>query len=167
MNLYFSYNYLEDTISNLAGEDSESLPIQKFLKKLVSTVNSLLGGVNKLNLRLTNKEFEGNIKQVVEFYDEVVPFEIQKIREQQKLETKFIIYGVPNKKGSFTSQFSLKTELSKNTANMIAIGAQAGGQAVGEDSTLFSKWNVGLVDRIIPRKLDLDRVNTKYVELSR
>ena len=164
MNLYFSYNYLEDTISNLAGEDSESLPIQKFLKKLVSTVNSLLGGVNKLNLRLTNKEFEGNIKQVVEFYDEVVPFEIQKIREQQDLETKFIIYGVPNKKGSFASQFSLKTELSKNTANMIAVGAQAGGQAVGEDSTLFSKWNVGLVDRIIPRKLDLDRVNTKADE---
>ncbi len=40
---------------------------------------------------------------------------------------------------------------------MIAVGAQSNGQAVGEDATLFSKWNYGLVDRILPKKLDIDK----------
>jgi D-alanyl-D-alanine dipeptidase len=37
---------------------------------------------------------------------------------------------------------------------MITVGAQANGQAVGEDATAFSKWNKGLIDRIIPEKND-------------
>ena len=49
------------------------------------------------------------------------------------------------------------TEITKNLSSQIAIGAQATGRALGEDSTVFSKWNVGLVDRVIPSKLDIDK----------
>lgn len=170
MNLYFSYDFLESTVENLVGEDNKDLPLERFIKTLLDTANELLGGVNKLNLRLTNKEFEKEvfnfstnttstttqIKQVIEFYDEVSPFGVENLN-RTNTESKFIVYGVPNSKGSFITDYNFTTTLSGETGAMIAIGAQANGQAVGEDSTLFSKWNYGLVDRILPQKLDLDK----------
>ena len=60
--------------------------------------------------------------------------------------------------GSFVTDYGLKTEISKRLQTQIAIGAQAGGQAVGFDSTAISKWNVGLVDRVNPVKLDSNQV---------
>jgi len=170
MNLYFSYSFLESTIENLVGEDNKDLPLEKFIKTLLDTANELLGGVNKLNLRLTNKEFEKEvfnfstnttstttqIKQVIELYDEVSPFGVENLNSTDT-ESKFIVYGIPNSQGSFVTDYNFTTTLSGETGAMIAIGAQANGQAVGEDSTLFSKWNYGLVDRILPQKLDLDK----------
>jgi len=54
---------------------------------------------------------------------------------------------------------------------MLTIGAQAQGQAVGEDATAFSKWNENILDRIIPKKdtnatgsndIITEDVNTNY-----
>jgi len=162
-NVYFSYNYIEDVVNGIINEGSKGLPLQKFIKTLLNTINELLGGVNKLNLRLTNKEFINSeetstsvIRQVIEIYDEVSPFDVETLYPS-KNDSEFVIYGIPNSKGSFVTDFNFTTNLSSNTGTMIAIGAQANGQAVGEDATLFSKWNHGLVDRIIPKKLDTDK----------
>ena len=181
-NIYFSYDFLESTIENLIESDNDDLPLQKLLKTLLDKANSLLGGVNKLNLRIVNKPFltksfeavgdpdfdtkelseasftyTEQYKQVIEIYDEVSPFELEKLRKDQENDPKFIIYGVPNSQGGFVTDYSFQTELSSNTSTMISVGAQANGEAVGEDATLFSKWNYGLVDRILPVKLDLNK----------
>ena len=151
MNLYFEREFLKQTIRDNSDEDG-NLSLYDFLKSLVKTANNLLGGVNKLNLRITTREvLPGIYDEVLEIYDEV-PF--------KKIDTNpvFNIYGFnPNRtEGSFVTGFDLKTEITKDLSSMISIGAQANGQSVGEDATLFSKWNVGLVDRVIPYKLDID-----------
>ena len=62
---------------------NSALDLYKFLKSLLNEANILLGGVNKLNLRIVDKNFgteeEPIIKQVVEFYDEVSPFVEDKV----------------------------------------------------------------------------------------
>ena len=151
MNLYFEREFLKQTIRDNSDEDG-NLSLYDFLKSLVKTANSLLGGVNKLNLRITNREIlPGVYDEVLEIYDEV-PF--------KKIDTTpvFNIYGFNPKRseGSFVTGFDLKTEITKEMSTQLSIGAQANGQSVGEDATLFSKWNVGLVDRVIPYKLDID-----------
>jgi hypothetical protein len=151
MNLYFEREFLKQTIKDNSDGDG-NLSLYDFLKSLVKTANNLLGGVNKLNLRITTREvLPGIYDEVLEIYDEV-PF--------KKIDTNpvFNIYGFnPNRtEGSFVTGFDLKTEITKDLSSMISIGAQANGQSVGEDATLFSKWNVGLVDRVIPYKLDID-----------
>ena len=166
MNLYFSYDFLETIITSNTDEENGSLDLYKFLKSLINETNILLGGVNKLNLRLVDKNFgtyeNPEIIQVIEFYDEVSPFEVDKLRKTTGEEPSLTIYGfgseVDNKRdGSFVTDYQFKTEITKNLSNMIAIGAQANGQSVGEDATLFSKWNYGLVDRVLPIKLDIDK----------
>ena len=166
MNLYFSYDFLESVITNNTDEENGTLDLYKLLKSLLNEANILLGGVNKLNLRLVDKNFgdydNPSIEQVIEFYDEVSPFEVEKLRKVKEEEPNLVIYGFGNevngsRDGSFVTDYNFKTEITKNLSNMIAVGAQANGQSVGEDATLFSKWNYGLVDRVLPKKLDIDQ----------
>ena len=166
MNLYFSYDFLESVITNNTDEENGTLDLYKLLKSLLNEANILLGGVNKLNLRLVDKNFgdydNPSIEQVIEFYDEVSPFEVEKLRKVKEEEPNLVIYGFGNevngsRDGSFVTDYNFKTEITKNLSNMIAVGAQANGQSVGEDATLFSKWNYGLVDRVLPIKLDIDK----------
>lgn len=172
-NIYFSYELLESIITTNTDEETGSLDLYKFLKSLLNEANLTLGGVNKLNLRIVDKnlgtEEEPQIQQVVEFYDEVSPFEVEKLRKTKEEEPSFKIYGFgetvnDNREGNFVLDYQFRTELSKNLSTMIAIGAQANGQSVGEDATLLSKWNYGLVDRVLPQKLDIDKVIKKADE---
>ena len=96
-------------------------------------------------------------KQVLEIYDEV-PF--------KKIDTNpvFNIYGFNGNAGNFVRDYQLTTTLDKDFATMISIGAQATGRAVGEDATVFSKWNIGLVDRIIPTKLDIEKAGQENAQ---
>jgi hypothetical protein len=159
MNLYFSSDFLIQEIK--ANTDKENnLSIQKLLDKLLSTASSLLGGVNKFKTRLSED-------QVLEIYDEVSPYNKEKITKDSTPQSAFRIYGVneENRKGSFITDYNLKTEITKNFSTQIAIGAQAQGTGVGEDSTVFSKWNVGLVDRIIPKKLSKDELEDQQQKI--
>ncbi len=166
MNLYFSQDLLTNIINSNLDSETGSLDLYRFLKSLLNEANILLGGVNKFNLRIVDKNFgtyeEPSIIQVVEFYDEVSPFEVEKLRKANEEEPSLVVYGFGkeangNKDGSFVTDYQFKTEITNKLGNMISIGAQANGQSVGEDATLFSKWNVGLVDRILPQKLDIDQ----------
>lgn len=162
MNLYFSKDFLISAVNDNADPDTGEIYLYKFLKTLVNEANILLGRVNKINLRIVDKNFGTYevplIKQVIEFYDEVSPFEAEKLRNAQENDSKLVAYGFNDLgEGSIIENFTFKTQISKDLDTMIAVGAQANGQAVGEDATLFSKWNIGLVDRIMPFKLDVDR----------
>ena len=211
MNLYFNRSYLKILIRQYT-DDKKGLSIYKFIEELLNTANSQLGNVNKLKLRITNKEFtetvysaegeaeyrgfdgtgEGNVagtdqialsnsqfqeatfttkkvvKQVLEIYDEVA-------FNETLTDPSFVVYGFDEKnlspsnpfiqqEGSFVTDLSLKTNIDKNLTTQIAIGAQAGGRAVGYDSMIFSKWNVGLIDRVIPSKLDIYKAKRNSLE---
>ena len=166
MNLYFSTDYLIQEVNS--NTDSENnLSVNTLITKLLTTASNLLGGVNKFKTRLVDKPINGVIKQVYEMYDEVQPYNKDKILGDLKSNSVFKIYGVNEQTnlGSFVTDYSLKTEISKNLETMIAIGAQANGTGVGVDSTMFSKWNIGLVDRIIPNKLSKDNLEDQKSDI--
>lgn len=51
------------------------------------------------------------------------------------------------KTSTFVQEVGLTTQIDKNYATMITIGATANGEIPGDNATAFSKWNVGLTDR--------------------
>ena len=171
MNLYFSSDYLIEEINNTTDKEN-NLSLYKFIENLLSTANNLLGNVNKFRLRLTDKTTVVDetlqlteVNQVLEIYDEVQPYGKDALLKNQEQNSKFRIYGVKEgTQGSFVTDYNLVTEISKNLSTMVAIGAQAGGAGVGEDATMFSKWNLGLVDRIIPKKLSQDQLREQASE---
>lgn len=146
MNIYFEKEYLYSEIDKLRDAKSGKLPLYKFIKNLLDTANSCLGGVNNLDIRVKED-------RIVEIFDQTPLYGI-KLNQPEEKAQKFNIYGVNENDGSFITNFGLKTELTNEFATTVAIGAQSNGQVVGEDSTMLSKWNFGLVDRFIPEKID-------------
>ena len=152
MNIYFEKNFLYEEIDRLRDSKTGKMPLFKFIKSLLSTANECLGGVNQLDLRVKDD-------RIVEIYDQVPLYGVKQ-NDNENLPQQFNIYGINENDGSFVSNFGLKTELTNDFATTVAIGAQANGEIVGEDSTMLSKWNFGLVDRFIPKKVDSIAVNT-------
>lgn len=165
MNIYFEKEYLYSTIDNLRDKTTGKIPLYQFIKELLSTANSCLGGVNNLDLRIKDD-------QTLEIYDQNPLYGTKafEVGEDDYTSPAILqVYGVGHstkgrmgdpftsisyKAGSFVTNFGIKTEITNALATTIAIGAQANNEVVGEDATAFSKFNYGLVDRIYPEKVD-------------
>lgn len=149
MNIYFEKEFLYQTIDQNMDKE-KGLSFTSFLKPLLEAANECLGGVNKLDFRV-------NDKGEIEIYDQV-PLYGWKLPEQgEENATRFNIYGIKDikgqtPKGSFVTNFGLKTELTNEFSTIVTIGAQANDKSVGEDATMLTKWNFGLVDRIYEEK---------------
>ena len=167
MNLFYEKDYLKGLIRSNTDKEN-NLSLYNFINQILIDTNRLLGGLNKLRLRVVDKKFTSfgatvngqfdatavveEVRQVLQIYDEVA---------FKKIDTNpvFNIYGFNNDEGSFVRDYQLNTKLDKDFSTIISIGAQAGGRSVGEDATIFSKWNIGLVDRVIPTKLDIEKAS--------
>jgi len=161
MNVYFEYKYLLNVLSTNEDPEDGSVYLDKFLTTLLNDINVCLGGINKIKYRVNKTEINGRIREVIQFYDEVTIFGKEKlVSDNYDYELNLFGFNPKNglNEGSFVSDYGIRTEISKRLQTQIAIGAQAGGQAVGYDSTAISKWNIGLVDRVNPTKTDVNRV---------
>jgi hypothetical protein len=150
MNIYFEKEFLYQTIDQNMDKE-KGLSFTKFIKPLLEAANESLGGVNKLDFRIND---EGKLQ----IYDQV-PLYGWKSKSEEENATRFNIYGIKDiqgqtPKGSFVTNFGLKTELTNDFATLISIGAQANNKSVGEDATMLSKWNFGLIDRIYKEKYE-------------
>jgi hypothetical protein len=173
MNIYFERDYLKSVIKNNLDPENGSLFLDKFLTTLINDINTGLGSINKIKYRSRLLSFASTSKttEYIQFYDEVRSFGQTKLLENSN-DYSINIFGLNGGKGSFATNYSIRTEIDKRLQTMIAIGAQAGGQSISTDSTAISKWNVGLVDRVNPVKLDLSKISQEnaaqyvdYVEL--
>jgi len=186
MNVYLERGYIRKLIELNQDPQDGSLYLNKFLEAILSDINVGLGNVNKIKYRATDVSVDGILYQKIQFYDEVSIYGKEKITGESNYQLNLFGFdtitpteivntntspdGIQGfemvirpsyRAGSFVTNYGIKTEVSNRLINQIAIGAQAGGQAVGYDSTAISKWNVGLIDRINPKKLDANIVKTQ------
>ena len=76
------------------------------------------------------------------------------------------IFGVKNNQGSFVTSVGLNAEIGEDFADIITIGAQSSGNNLMGNSTSFSNYNAGLIDRILPQKLDSTQLGKPAVSRS-
>ena len=148
MNIFLEMGFLVRLINELKDEDG-NVGLFSFLQKMLDNINSSLGSKNKLQPVLREETNE-----VVIIDETPLPEKIKVINSisSGSQPTEFNIFAYNGNRSGFVKEFNFKTELSKNTSTSIAIGAQAGGTAVGENSTAFSSWNKGLTDRYFTEK---------------
>ncbi len=151
MNVYLNVKNLIEVIDQLRDENG-SVSLYELLNNICEIINESLGHVNKLSVVIDE---ENNNK--IYFLDEVpLPNKdtiIKTLFPEASTELAvFEIYGYQPNNSSFVQSLSIKSEITNDLASMITIGAQANGSASNIDATAFSKWNEGLVDRIMPEK---------------
>lgn len=155
MNVYVNTAYILKTSLD-CQDSSNKTSFLDLLNKIVEGIQSALGGQNKLAVTIDVEEARVYILD-----------ETQIPSNDQGVPTKGImkIYGVqPGVEGSFVVDFGIKTEITNALASTITIGAQANGSIKGEDATAFSKWNQGLLDRIIPYKSNYKKTKETNTE---
>lgn len=148
----FLHTYVNiNTIINIAVgavDDKGKISVYDFLTKLMKAIQKGLGNINDFEVIYDN---ENNIFRIIDntIIPEGGPISYPKVEP-----TVFQVSLLNDNRGSFLKEAGFKTEITPQIASMLAIGAQANGNVVGENATAFSKWNVGIQDRIIKNKTD-------------
>ena len=137
MNIYLNHDLIQNSIINNLDEQG-NVAFFPMLSSICSELNKALGGIN--NLEPVIDEETSTLKIIDSSYsqDEV-------ILKSGIIET--FGYNNTSNTSNFVRDIDLKTEITKEYADMITIGATAGGYVKGTEATAFSKWSEGFVDR--------------------
>lgn len=152
MNIYMNMTYIVKAMDSLKNPDNkDAVSLFDLLKNICDGINSSLGNLNKIEPVIDEDENRLYLLDETPLPNKSEILKTKKPEARIEL-TRFEVFGYKPNYASFITELGIKTEITNNLASMISIGAQANGQAVGEDATAFSKWNEGLKDRVFPVK---------------
>lgn len=148
MNMYVNMDFIAKTLERFIDAKYGAISMYDFLDKLMTGIQQALGNVNNFNIsydEVTNtfSIIDGTFIPGLDLY---------KPEAFKNKPVEFITHTLDSSAGSFMRDATVKTQLSNNFATQVTVGAQANGNVVGENATALSRWNVGLVDRIILEK---------------
>ncbi len=155
MNIYLNFSRVEAIMENV--DTNNEISLFNILKTICNDINESLGNINNLE-PIIDKE-----TNTVKIIDQTPIPGINQISsklsdEYSKYNTLYVdqpelgVFGYDFQKGNeatsnFVHNISLTTEISKEYASMITIGATANGSIPGVEATAFSTWNNGIFDR--------------------
>ena len=146
MHIHINCNYVSDILGKNIDEDG-NLSLYDFFTTLLQGVQRSLGSINKFEVIYDEDT------NAVRFMDNTqIPGLFEFLEEPLPEPTRVNVNTFRPSEGSFVRDVSIKTEISKDIANMMTVGAQSNGNVVGENATAFSTWNVGLTDRVTKEK---------------
>mgnify|MGYP003645027025 CR=1 FL=1 len=152
MNIYFNFNRLEQIFDSTTA--NKNISLFTAIKTICDDINESLGNINNIEpvikenniIQLIDQTTIPNIKkigktlEIDKFFDDVT-----------KNEVEFEVYGINYQKSpnesNFVRSIGLTTQIDKNFATMITIGATSQGSIPGTEATAFSRWNIGIEDR--------------------
>tara|TARA_R110001592_G_scaffold273382_2_gene540289 strand:+ start:741 stop:4325 length:3585 start_codon:yes stop_codon:yes gene_type:complete len=157
-NVLLNMRFLAEALANASKDEDGSISVLSYIKTILEGINSSMGSRN--NFRCTYDEVSGLFK----IYDETPQpgLTTSNIDNFAKLN----VFGVKKDQGSFVTNISLDAEIPSNFATMITIGAQSNGNNLQGNSLSFSNYNKGLIDRIIPNKVDFTDSSKNEEEIS-
>ena len=162
MEIRVNMEHIAKILSESIDEKDGSANLYTFLKKLLGGIQNSLGNVN--NFEIVYNE-DTNTFRVID--NTLIPGLFNTLDKEQQKIVEFLISADGDKGtngGSFIHNINFRTKLSNAFATMATVGAQANGATVGEDATALSKWNVGLTDRIIQKRVGSGKEITEETE---
>lgn len=143
MHTYINMEYISSTLDKNIDIKESKISLYDFLDNLMTGVQNALGNVN--NFEIIYDEDKNTFRIIDNTF---IPGVYDSNGENAGI-VQFNANILKNNNGSFVKSVNFKTKLSNNFATMTTVGAQSNGNAVGENSTALSRWNIGLTDRII------------------
>ena len=147
VNVYLNINSIANILSTSERDEEGSLSLLSFLNNIIKSFTKCLGGINSITIKIDE------VTQQIKFIENA-PQRFTtppSTGEYARINT----FGVKsNSEGSFVRNLSIDGSISPEFASMITIGAQANGNTVSSNATGFSTYNSGLIDRVVPDKLN-------------
>jgi hypothetical protein len=147
-NIYVNLNFLyrlalDNNLESLDTKEKKDINLYNFLKSVLSEISSATGNVNNFDLFVD--PIDSNIYIIdVNYVDS---------RERSKAYENMFELELHNTKSTVRS-YKLESSIFPDQSSIVAIGAQVGGGAMATDNNTMLDFNKGLIDRIIPKKID-------------
>ena len=144
-NIYLNYDMIFKSLKNNVDKKG-NLTFFKFLQSICDQINSAFA--NAIDIEPIIKE-----DKTITFLDQKPVMGLSKklssfgIEQTDTVDIEVYGFNKSTLEGTFLKNISFNTKISSKISNQISIGATANGVAAGEDSTGYSNWNRGLVDR--------------------
>ena len=159
MDIHVNANFVSKALDQNIDKNGNT-NLYEFLTKILEGIQQSLGGINKFEV-IYNED-----ANTIRFMDNThIPGVFKYLGEKNLTEssipptpTRINTTLLRNQEGTFVTDVSIKSELTKDIANMMTVGAQANGNVVGENATAFSRWNEGCIDRLVKEKQNVDRI---------
>lgn len=144
-NIYLNYDMIFKSLKDNVDKKG-NLSFFKFLQSICDQVNSAFA--NTIDIEPIIKE-----DKTITFLDQKPIVGLNKklssfgIEQTDTVNIEVYGFNKSTLEGTFLKDISFNTKISSKISNQLSIGATANGVAAGEDSTGYSNWNRGLVDR--------------------
>lgn len=155
MNIYLNFNRVEEIFDSV--DKNNQISLFEVLKAICDDINESLGSVNNIE-PVIDKELN-----TIKFIDQTAIPGLDEIssglgtdyvnrKKLKETQTALEVFGynqssTTNDTSNFVRSVGMTTEISKNYATAITIGATAQGEVPGMEATAFSRWNIGIKDR--------------------
>jgi len=162
VNLQFLYTLsLDGNLESQDKKEKQEINIYDFIKNILSSVSNSIGNVNNFDIHIDPIDCQARI------------IDINYVNEKNKDEAfkEAFTLEIHNLKSTVRS-YKLESQIFPEQSTIIAIGAQVQGGALSVDSNTMNGFNRGIIDRIIPVKIDptvnndSDKENAKKLQLT-
>lgn len=166
-NVLINLRFAADALETAPRDEDGAISVLGYIQTILEGIAECMGSINKFKVTvddndgLTKIYDESPIPGLKTIEDRFTKFNIFGIKTPLQAGENTDTIGVTNQQASFITNLELNAEIPKNFATMIAIGAQSSGNNLQGNSTSFSNYNKGLIDRIIPEKLDFVELKEK------
>lgn len=177
MNIYFNFSRIEEIMDDV--DVNNTISLFNVLKNICSDINESLGNINNIEpiinkdtntVKLIDQTQIPELPQIAKLlstkYPQYSDFS-DSYSTDDKIYPTLELFGYssngrfPEGQSNFVHSIGLTTEISKEYATMITIGATANGSIPGIESTAFSSWNKGIFDRFKNNLTDANSSKTK------
>lgn len=159
-NIFINLDYIYSLVTddNVASQDKKEkndISLYTFIKSLMSGINAAIGNVANFDVHVDPTD--GNVARIIdvnyvdvatrkEAYDKAFTFEMQKTGPIS---------------GSIMRNYSFESSIFPEQSATVAIGAQVEGGALGTDTNTLVDFYQNLVDRILPKKLAPEAIESE------
>ena len=145
--IYLSTYYLSQLIAKGSDNKDNKVTIRKFLQDICDGMNKALGSINDFQVT-SNPDGIVETLTIVDYQQKRIKGLAAKLKETERPATTLQTQGL----GTMLTKIQAQSSITPELADMIAIGAQAQNQPVGEEAASFSLLSKGLTDRVYPSK---------------
>ena len=147
-NIYVSLQYLYNLSldTNLESQDKkekQEISAYDFLKSVMTGISNSIGNINNFDIHIDPIDSKARIIDI-NYVDS---------EERKKVYENAFTLEMQNLKSTVRS-YKLESQIFQDQSTIVAIGAQVQGGALGTDSNTLVDFNRGLIDRILPTKID-------------
>lgn len=147
MAIQISMNAIRRCADSAYDSVEHTINLNNFLDNLLKEINSCFYGT--INL-VTQIDPDTNILYILDLSQ--IP-DIDSLGVDTTL-TKFRVSGFNRGEASFLKEVNITSEISKNIANQLMVGAQQSGNVVSNIPTGLTSFNKGYTDRVFTKRLD-------------